>query len=347
MKNKRGFSILETIIIVAIFVLILSSGFLLISNKPQRAELEYTSREIVSFIDKARSYASAGYLGDNWGIKVIDNSTTCDEAGASQEDCLVLFKGNDFYASETSTKQYYRLANSSVYFDSDSQNEYYFEYISGWMSSTTASISDQTLVLKSTIDTQRTVTTTVSTNTYFGQTSQIVSETPPLVSTELDSYSESNYATLAALYSGNWIIYGQSFTSSVGGELDSVKFYLKKTGTPPGNMTATIYAHTGTYGSSSKGTGPTLATSDAISASTLSTSFGLVTFDFSGAERITLSASTYYVVALEYSSGDGSNRVDIGIDNTSPTHSGNRAGYTSGWASNSGQDTIFYVYTMQ
>lgn len=338
---------MEAIIITAIFILILSSGFLLSGNRTEENELEYSAREIVSFIDKARTYAMSGYLGSDWGIRVLNNSTDCDENGVTEMDCLVLFQGDDYAAASDSTKQYYRFTDSSVYIDDDGQNEYYFKYTSGWTSSTTASIDDQALVLKSNIGRQRTVTTTIALNSYFGDEVALVVAEDPLVSTEVDSYSESNYATLAALYTGNWIKYGQGFASGVGGELDSAKFYLKKTGSPPSNMQVSIFAHTGTYGTNSRGTGSALATSDVISASTLSTSFGVITFTFSGAQRITLTPSTYYFVAFEYSAGDGSNRVDIGIDNTSPTHASNRAGYTTAWAANSTQDTIFYVYTMQ
>ena len=50
----------------------------------------------------------------------------------------------------------------------------------------------------------------------------------------VDSYSESNQNNLAnSQDSSSW--HGQSFTGD-GGTLDSVKFYLKKTGSPTGNV---------------------------------------------------------------------------------------------------------------
>ena len=69
----------------------------------------------------------------------------------------------------------------------------------------------------------------------------------------------------------------------------------------------------------------------------------LSTFTFSGANKITLSDGTYYVVVVEYSGGDTSNNVIVGLDNSSPSHSGNTVAYSSSWNYYS-RDTIFYVY---
>lgn len=163
----------------------------------------------------------------------------------------------------------------------------------------------------------------------------------------VDSYSESNYSS--SYGSGgdvnNYNFLSQSFTGN-GGVLQSVVLYLKKSGLPTGNATVSIYAHSGTYGTSSVPTGSALATSDNFDISTLTTSFALVTFTFTGAEKITLTNGTYYCLVLENSNGDNGNYVLMGMDGTAPTHSGNKAhGNVIGFlAAESWYDFCFYVY---
>lgn len=158
----------------------------------------------------------------------------------------------------------------------------------------------------------------------------------------IDSYSETNQNTSAADYAE-----GQSFTGD-GGILNSAKFYLKKAGSPTGSAYAKIYAHSGTFGTSSVPTGSPLATSGAFDISTLTTSFQLITFTFTGANKITLTNGTKYIVTLEFSGYTPSypNYVWTGIDTSSPTHGGNLCYKDSGgsWNAVSAYDTCFYVY---
>ncbi|MBU1110778.1 hypothetical protein KKB83_04120 [Patescibacteria group bacterium] len=168
------------------------------------------------------------------------------------------------------------------------------------------------------------------------------------MATIVDSYSESNYHSYAGLDDDDyrWRYVGQSFTGD-GGVLNSIKFYLAKEGVPTGTVCATIHAHSGTYGTSSVATGAVLAISDTVDISELSTDLTLVTFIFSGEEKITLTDETYYVASVYggelVHGGSSSNYIAVGVDDTSPTHSGN------GWYYNAGVnyasfDTCFYVY---
>jgi hypothetical protein len=163
----------------------------------------------------------------------------------------------------------------------------------------------------------------------------------------IDSYSESNSDSFVRLYNGSGVPrLGQSFSGGNNTTLDSCKFYLKKYGSPTGNITAAIFAHSGTYGTSSVGTGSALATSNNYDIASLTTSLQLITFTFSGANRISL-ASQYYVVVIQYSGGDKYNYLHIGADGSEPrTHSGNYCQYntsTGNWLS-AGYDIPFYVY---
>jgi hypothetical protein len=159
------------------------------------------------------------------------------------------------------------------------------------------------------------------------------------MATIVDSYSESNYDS--EIY--DYRAYGQSFTGD-GGVLNSAKFYLKKYGSPTGTVFAAIYAHTGTFGTNSKPMGVPLAVSDNVNVSTLSTSFGLVSFTFSGANKITLTAGTKYVVVFDCI--NSSNTISVGMDSSSPSHSGNVSDRDGeDWYTDySGYDLCFYVY---
>ena len=158
----------------------------------------------------------------------------------------------------------------------------------------------------------------------------------------VDSYNESNYDAISSLYNGGATALGNSFTASKSGRISSCKFYLRKTGSPTGNATAVLYAHTGTYGTSSVPTGSALATSGNFDVSTLTTDFQLITFSFS--TGYVLNKGTYYCQVCNYDGGNVSNALQIGRDDSSPTHSGNTMYYQGGWNALSGVDTVFYVY---
>lgn len=171
------------------------------------------------------------------------------------------------------------------------------------------------------------------------------------MSTIVDSYSESNQSsdfTLSSDETGH-TYFGQSFTGD-GGTLESAKFYIKKSGSPTGNINVYIYTetHATAFGTDSLPTGSVLATSDNFDVTTLTTSYTLTSFTFSGAEKITLTNGTKYVVAVKYDatvSSTGS--LIVGYDSTSPTHAGNVVrffNFNTTWYAQSGYDCCFYIY---
>lgn len=158
-----------------------------------------------------------------------------------------------------------------------------------------------------------------------------------------DSYAEANQSTVIGMYTALFTGVSQSFTGD-GYPINSVKFYLSKTGSPTGNVTAKLYASTGTHGSTAKPTGATLASSNSIDASTLTTSLALYEFTF--ATPYTGANGTVYCITIEYTGGTSANKVNVGSDNTSPTHSGNSATlFSPDWTSSATSDIIFYLYT--
>jgi len=154
----------------------------------------------------------------------------------------------------------------------------------------------------------------------------------------IDSYSEDNRNTYTS--PDDNAFRGQTFSADKGGTLSKCKFHLCKQGTTAGNLIAYLYEHTGTYGSGGKPTGSPLATSNTVDILTLNNfaSFSLITFTFTDG---TLVAGTKYCIVLKKTSGI----LYVGIDNTSPTHSGNYCLSSNGttWLTSS-SDLPFYVY---
>ncbi len=172
------------------------------------------------------------------------------------------------------------------------------------------------------------------------------------MATLVDSYSETNQDTnTVSLYNGWYSDASQSFTST-GGVLNSFKMNLAKGGNPPGTMVAVLYTHSGTYGTGTPTgayPGGALAISDTVSTSVLSTSFALITFTFSGANKYAMTNGTKYFIGVRYedAGSNASNLVYYGIDASSPTHAGNfcRRDYTTqNWVNQNTWDAPFYVY---
>jgi hypothetical protein len=158
-----------------------------------------------------------------------------------------------------------------------------------------------------------------------------------------DSYPESNQNDSDRLASDRWNRLGQSFTAAQDGTLDSAAFYLHKYGSPTGYAYAELYAHEGTYGESSIGAGPALATSGGLDVSTLTSSFTMCTFEFDNS--VSLTAGTHYVIVVRYVGGDIDNGVRVGVDSSSPTHDGNTVATWNDdeWYAYPVEDTPFYV----
>ena len=161
-----------------------------------------------------------------------------------------------------------------------------------------------------------------------------------------DSYAEANSDSELTLNSGGVVGVGQSFTgeAGIGSTLASAKFYMKKTNSPTGNAVAKVYAAFGTDGVSAIPSGAALATSGNFDVSTLTGSLALVTFTFTGANKIALTRDTVYIVTVEYAGGDGTDNIQVGYDGSSPAHAGNYVSLTgSVWTANAARDTVFYV----
>jgi hypothetical protein len=157
---------------------------------------------------------------------------------------------------------------------------------------------------------------------------------------------DSNADTPSADYIvGNGTLTGQSQSFAVGANAmlaTKATFNLKKVLAPTGNVTCTIYSITGTHGTSAV-PNSLLGTSDAILAQDLDTVYTPITFQFS--TPVSLTASTNYAVAIEFTGGDGTNYVHVEGDSTG-THGGNQADETATvWTAAAAEDLNFELYT--
>ncbi|MCD4760438.1 hypothetical protein K8R42_00900 [bacterium] len=150
--NKDGLSLIEVLLIVALFTVLMSSAGSIVLTRTTRADLFAKSTEVVDLISRANNYSRTGYLGDVWGIRVLDNHTDCPQS----DDCLVLFKGWLYSARNSDYDQFVHF-DSGVYLEASEKNEFYFGYLNGWLTSSTGALSEQLVVLKNNMGEQKSV----------------------------------------------------------------------------------------------------------------------------------------------------------------------------------------------
>lgn len=128
---------------------------------------------------------------------------------------------------------------------------------------------------------------------------------------------------------------------AVAQNLTRAHFRLRKVGSPTGNLTVTLYAITGTFGSTATPTGAAVATSVTLDVATLTTSY--LEKEIAFTTQYNMAASTNYAIAVEYSGGDGSNYVQVEGDSTG-THAGNLANYSGSWTAAAAEDLWFQCF---
>lgn len=145
---------------------------------------------------------------------------------------------------------------------------------------------------------------------------------------------------------GNATVIGQaqSFANGVNAQYATrVRVYLKKTGSPTGNLTAKLYAHSGSLGTTSIPTGAAHATSEVFDVAKLTTSY--LEYELVFLTPYLMVASTNYTVSFEHAVIDGSNYVQIQGLATTGTHAGNRSQLVSvTWTPTATDDLRFKIY---
>lgn len=160
--------------------------------------------------------------------------------------------------------------------------------------------------------------------------------------TTIASNSEGTQDTNAPLYYGTpgQNDRGQTFTPASSVPLTSVKFYLKKSGSPTKQLAISLWAT-----SAGIPTGTALAVSNTFDTSTLTTSYQLIEFTFP--TPYTLTAATLYAIGSVTYSIDGTdsgNQILFGSDRSSPGYADGTEIGGDTWATVGG-DLNFYAYS--
>jgi hypothetical protein len=167
------------------------------------------------------------------------------------------------------------------------------------------------------------------------------------------SYAETNESgecDLTDNWSASYSAYSQSFKTPNDGctyTLNSVKLWGRRwNGNETGNIRVDIYAHSGVFGTSSKPTGSILASTDNYDVTGLTTSYALFTLNFTGANKISLSANTAYVFVYKAIDIAGTGkRIRIGKDTSSvPTSTVGNECYYTGSFNQEAHAICYYIY---
>ncbi len=153
-----------------------------------------------------------------------------------------------------------------------------------------------------------------------------------------DAYDCSCTITVSAVTAKDKL--AQGFQLSTASAISKVRLWLKKVGSPTGNLTVKIQTNSG---GSPSGTTVTNGTSATVAASSLSTSYGYIDFAFSTPPS--LSASTQYHLVLETAdSASNSNYVEWGADASSPAYASGemKSEASSSWSAET-KDAVFQV----
>ncbi len=133
---------------------------------------------------------------------------------------------------------------------------------------------------------------------------------------------------------------GQSFQVQNSCNLDHLVIDMKTNGSPSGSFQFLIYAHSGIYGTSSVPTGAALATSDTVLVSSLTSSYATYTVYFTGANAISVTSGTQYVLTCNYSATSYPNAIFF--KNKTPSfHGGNQCYFAGSWNALSAYDMVF------
>jgi len=95
-QNNYAFTVLEVVMVVAIFAILLSSATIITTQRTSLDALTAQSMAVVDLIDQAHNFSVSGYEGEVWSIRsVAANSTICTEDGKNG-GCFILFKGTNY-----------------------------------------------------------------------------------------------------------------------------------------------------------------------------------------------------------------------------------------------------------
>lgn len=113
--GRRGFSLLELLIVIAIFSLFAGLGTSTYYSMRSHSNLELATGSLVEAVRFAQSSAQSGKSDSKWGVEILTNQ-------------IVIFKG-DTYASRDTTKD--EIFNFSSGVSASGLSEIVFEKVTG------------------------------------------------------------------------------------------------------------------------------------------------------------------------------------------------------------------------
>jgi prepilin-type N-terminal cleavage/methylation domain-containing protein len=87
--SERSFTLIETLIVVAILAILTTTAFVELSSFKNRHTLDLDAEEIVSALGNAQSKAMQQEGGDSWGVRFSNSAV----------DLYQIFKGSSYSAS--------------------------------------------------------------------------------------------------------------------------------------------------------------------------------------------------------------------------------------------------------
>jgi hypothetical protein len=159
-----------------------------------------------------------------------------------------------------------------------------------------------------------------------------------------DEYALANHSAHLSLDADSLL--GQSFEGD-GRRIARAAFELRRASIEvTGVLVAKVYAHAGTFGTTGVPIGVPLARSEPFSVQGLALAFAMIELVFAGPNRIVLVDGHHYFLVLEYTGGSPGRFLEVGVDDSTPTHAGNSAiVLANAWSSFAGHDLIFQIKT--
>lgn len=138
---------------------------------------------------------------------------------------------------------------------------------------------------------------------------------------------------------------GESFTPSVSGNMLNAGFYLRKTGAPTGTYVYSLYAITGTPGTTAKPTGAALAQSYSMNIASIPTSETYIEAPINGGYPLVVGTHYFITVDFTFVSSGAGNSVRVGGDVSTSDSGANGATYSSGaWSADTNTFIKFFAY---
>ncbi|MFH0873658.1 MAG: prepilin-type N-terminal cleavage/methylation domain-containing protein [Candidatus Komeilibacteria bacterium] len=134
-NKSSGLTLIEIVIVVALMVVVMAGAGISINSIMGASNKRVYNNDLESIqtlIVKARAYAKASRLNDDWGIKeLIANTTGCGATTAT--NCFVLFKGKDYAARSTDYDEVITFSsNLERYDNTNNESEIYWQKVTGW-----------------------------------------------------------------------------------------------------------------------------------------------------------------------------------------------------------------------